>query len=123
MPPRKDPLSESDLRQKAYDHGIRFEGSTSPTGWPDNYKQSFKVIHAIQSLQYETYKENQQIPLGRRAEYQKRVRKLRIKVRNLLNDGNPNEASWRAPESLVFAKFEEPIIWYVIIRQIFRDDV
>lgn len=115
MPPKKDHLSPADLRQKVHDHGIRFEGPTPPTKWPEEYKAYFKVIRVLHFLQYEEYKENTSIPSSRRSHYQKRVRNLRTKVRDLLNDLNPNECSWRVLEGPIFEKFDNPVTWYVLV--------
>jgi hypothetical protein len=111
MPPIKDKLSQADLRRKVSDYGIRFEGPVPPTQWPDEHKYNFGVIRTLQFLQYEDYKQDDQISSHRRREYQKRVRNIRIKVGHLLDDLNPNEDSWRALEDPIFEKFDRPVIW------------
>jgi hypothetical protein len=120
MPPKKDQLSPVDLRQKAYDHGIRFHGPVPPSEWPDEHKHNFNVIRALQFLRYEEYRENQRIPSSRKVDYQRRVRDLRVKVRDLLNDVNPSESSWRELESPIFGKFDKPTIWYVVVQPDFH---
>jgi hypothetical protein len=113
MPPTKEKLSQKDFRDKVHEHGIRFEGPTRPTQWPDEHKHIFKIIRELQFLRYEEYRENHQISSRRRSEYQKRVRNVRDKVRDLLEDVNPHEDSWRELEGPIFEKFDRPVIWYV----------
>jgi hypothetical protein len=115
MPPTKDRFSQADLRRKVSDYRIRFEGPVPPTQWPEEHKYNFRVIRALQFLQYEEYKEDHQIHPDRRREYRKRVGNIRTKVGRLLDDLNPNEDSWRALEGPIFEKFDRPVIWYVIV--------
>ncbi|KAF2624067.1 hypothetical protein BU25DRAFT_166430 [Macroventuria anomochaeta] len=110
MSPRKESLSKAGLRQITSAHGIRFEGPTPPGDWPDECKNHFQVIRSLQFLPYEKYRDNEQVPCSRREKFQKRVRNLRDSVRDLLNDENPCEDSWRKLEGLVFERFERPVI-------------
>jgi hypothetical protein len=116
MPPKKDQLSPVDLRQKAHDHGIRFHGPVPPSAWPDEYRHNFEVIRALQFLRYEEYTHIERIPTRRKADYQKRVKDLRMKVRYLLEDVDPNESSWRELERPIFDRFDGSVIWYVTVQ-------
>ena len=119
MPPKKNLFSETDLRRVTQSHGIRFEGPVPPANWPKEHQIHFQAARDIQFLQYEEYKWNHQIDPIRRAEYQKRVRKLRDQARDLLKDANPNEPTWRTIEPVVFERFDRAVLWHVVLSDVF----
>jgi hypothetical protein len=113
MRPRKQKLSKVEYRDKAREHGIRLEGPVSPAQWPEGFKHHFQAVQAIETLRYETYRNDQRVDEQQRKRNIKRAQLLRIRVCGLLDDVKINEATWRRKlEALIFDRFEQNVIWY-----------
>jgi hypothetical protein len=115
MPPKKQKLSKAEYRDKAREHGIRLEGPVPPAQWPEGLKHHFQAVQAIETLRYETYRNDQRIEEQQRKRNIKRAQLLRSRVCELLDDVKINEATWRRKlEALIFDRFEQNVIWYCL---------
>jgi hypothetical protein len=115
MPPRKQKLLKAEYRKNARKHGIRLEGPVPPAQWPEGLKHHFQAVQAIETLRYETYRNDQRIEEQQRKRNIKRAQLLRSRVCDLLNDVKINEATWRRKlEALIFDRFEQNVIWYCL---------
>jgi hypothetical protein len=115
MPPRKQKLLKAEYRKNARKHGIRLEGPVSPAQWPEELEHHFLAVQTIESLRYETYRNDQRIEEQQRKRNIKRAQLLRSRVCDLLNDVKINEATWRRKlEALIFDRFEQNVIWYCL---------
>ena len=111
MPPKKEKLSKEELRQLIRKHGIRLEGPVPPKDWPKEHEHHFRTIRHIESIRYDDYKINHQIPKERRVDFQERANNLREKAYDLLDDEKVNESTWRDLEVTILKRFDESVIW------------
>jgi hypothetical protein len=113
MPPRREKLSDVEYHQLRRNKGIRFEGPVPRWQWPNEHKHHFEVVRTIADVRYDTYTVNQNVPDARRHDFKERVKYLRERAYQLLDDVKTNEATWRELEIPVFKRFDDHILWYV----------
>jgi len=115
MPPKKDKLSKVEFRSLVRQHGIRFKGPVPPRDWPPEYQPHFQIIRSIDTIRYDDYRTNKLIPRQRKEEFRNRVRILRAKTYDFLDDAAVNESTWRELEQLIFKRFDDRVIWYTYL--------
>jgi hypothetical protein len=111
MAPRKETLSDAQLRDIRKEHGIRMRGPVPPKHWPREHKHHFQAVRTIGDLHYETYRDDAAISSKQRKIYRQRAKRLWIKAYDLLEDVAANESTWRVLEAEIFEVFDRDLIW------------
>ena len=118
MPPKTKLTIREELLALIKDHNIHFDGPVPPRQWPSQYRHHFQVIHEIGRVRYAEYKLDKKVPRGRVKDFRNRVYSLREKAYHFLDNPSLNETTWRDLEQPILKRFDERVIWYVMVLTI-----